>query len=336
MVQSHTGTVENPSTEVTSDYVIGVDMGGTNLRIALADTSGTILAKSHTSTIGTHDPQILLNLIKEGVGQLLRQRSLPCTALRAIAAGTPGVTDVSTGVVIATSYLLGWRDVPFQSMLESAFGLPAAVDNDVNLAALGEGWAGIARGVQDFVFLAIGTGIGAGIVLNNKLFHGMGWAAGELGYMLVPGTSDKPIERDDPGALESIAGGEGIKNQWLRLWDLEKTDLPQDVMATQIFDAAVKGGDSLAEAVLQQTARTIAYAIYNTSLILSCPLFVLGGSVGLHPALCDGAQTILDQRKAHALPKIKRSMLGPDAQLVGAIRLALDTAAAKREVLQKA
>jgi glucokinase len=325
--QSYPGAIE-PTTFVESGngHVIGIDIGGTNLRLALADSSGVVVAKWFASTVDTRNAQPVVDLIVKGVGELLRQSSLPHNALRAVAAGAPGVTDVDAGVVIATSYLMGWRDVPLRALLESALGVPAAVDNDVNLAALGESWAGVAKGIRDFVFLGVGTGIGAGIMLNGTLFHGMRWTAGEIGYMLVPGASEEPVERDDPGALEALAGGAGIRNQWQKMWHKDKTALPRDSTATQIFDSAVKNGDPLAQAVLQQSARTLAYAIYNMSLILSCPLFVLGGSVGLHPTLCAATQAILHQRPGHSVPQLMASALGSDAQLTGAIRLALDTA----------
>ena len=113
--------------------------------------------------------------------------------------------------MLATSYLMGWRDVPLRALLEASLGVPAAVENDVNMAALAESQIGAARGIRDFVFLAIGTGIGAGIVLNGRLFHGMNWSAGEIGYMFVPGTSVKPVESGEPGALESVVGGEGSR-----------------------------------------------------------------------------------------------------------------------------
>src|SRR5882762_6433021 len=104
----------------------------------------------------------------------------PRHTLKSIAVGAPGITDVNEGIVIATSYLMGWRDVPLRALLENAFHVPAAIDNDVNLAAIGESWAGAAKGTRDFVFLAIGTGIGAGIMLNGHPFHGENWAAGEI------------------------------------------------------------------------------------------------------------------------------------------------------------
>jgi len=168
--------------------------------------------------------------------------------------------------VIATSYLMGWRDVPLRALLEAKFGIPAAVENDVNMAAIAESQIGAGQGIRDFVFLAVGTGIGAGIVLNGRLFHGMNWSAGEIGYMLVPGTSVTPMESGKPGALESIVGGEGIKAQWQSLWCEDLTQLPRDLVATQIFDHAL-AGDSLAQTVLHKSAQTLAYAIYNLAAV---------------------------------------------------------------------
>ena len=329
MQQQQTGSPEamQPDRSATSHagYVIGVDIGGTNLRLALADMSGAILDRWSSSIAGIRSADAVIDLIRNGTERLLQQNLVPRSALQAIGAGAPGITDVDKGVVIATSYLLGWRDVPLQDLLEAAFDVPAAVDNDVNLAALGESWAGAAKGTRDFVFLAIGTGIGAGIVLNGQLFRGMGWAAGEIGYMLVPGASDEPAERGKPGALESVIGGEGIKTQWQHLWRKESTTLPRELTATEVFDGAL-AGDALAQTLLHQAARMLADAIYNMSLVLNCPLFVLGGGVGMHTALGDATRHHMERWNLRAQLQLTRSVLGPDAQLMGAIRLALDTA----------
>src|SRR5580704_1660165 len=209
-------------------YVVGADIGGTSLRLALAGMDGKILGKWTVSTAGIRDPHKVVSLIQEGVDDLLQQNSVPRSLLRAVAAGAPGVTNVDAGIVIATSYLMGWRDVPLRALLEARLGVPAAVENDVNTAAIAESQIGVGQGIRDFVFLAVGTGIGAGIVLNGRLFHGMNWSAGEIGYMLVPGTSVEPVETGEPGALESIVGGEGIKSQWLSLWREDLTPLPKD------------------------------------------------------------------------------------------------------------
>ena len=182
-------------------YVVGADIGGTSLRLALAGMDGKILGKWTVSTAGIRDPHKVVSLIQEGVDDLLQQNSVPRSLLRAVAAGAPGVTNVDEGVVIATSYLMGWRDVPFRALLEAKLGVPVAVDNDVNVAAIAESKIGAARGVKDFVFVALGTGIGAGIVLNGQIFHGMNWSAGEIGYLLVPGTPVTPVETGELTAL---------------------------------------------------------------------------------------------------------------------------------------
>jgi glucokinase len=306
-------------------YVAGVDIGGTNLRLALADMSGAVKAKWSATTVGVRGAEAVVALIGNGVEHLLHQVSAPHGPLKGIAAGAPGVTDVDAGIVIATSYLMGWRDVPLRAMLEDALNVPAAVDNDVNLAAVGEGWAGAAKGARDFVFIAIGTGVGAGIVLNGKPFRGASWAAGEIGYMLVPGTPDMFWNHGEPGALESVIGGEGIKTQWQNLWQPESTPLPRELAATEIFDHA-QAGDLLAQTILQQTARMLSHAVYNMNLVLNCPLFVLGGGVGIHPGLCGSTQQMLEHRNMRGRPHLICSTLGADAQLMGALRLALDTA----------
>ncbi|WP_263367817.1 ROK family protein [Edaphobacter bradus] len=305
--------------------VVGVDIGGTNLRLALADPSGNILARWSASTVGVRAPEIVVELIHNGVANVLEQAGVSRSLLRAIAVGAPGITNVETGVVIATSYLLGWRDVPLRNLLEESLGIPAAVENDVNLATLGESWTGAAQGYSDFVFIAIGTGLGAGIFLGGRPFHSKDWTAGEIGYMLLPGLPGQPAERGKPGALEEILGGGGIKAQWQSRWSQDATTLPSSLHATEVFDHALLG-DALAHSILQQSAHMLASVIYNIALVLNCPLFVLGGGVGSHPVLHEAAQQILIDWNTRVQPQLARSRLGSDAQLIGAIRLALHTA----------
>lgn len=323
--QEQTRAPRQNTTASSEGCVVGIDIGGTNLRLALADTTGCILARHAASTADSRNAATVVAAIERGVEELMREANVPRSALRSIAAGAPGITNVDEGIVIATSYLMGWRDVPLQSMLESALGIPAIVDNDVNMAAVGESWMGSGKNVRDFVFIAIGTGVGAGVVLEGRPFRGMGWAAGEIGYMLVPGVSSEPTEHGAPGALESMVGGEGIRETWLRTWSQEKTSLPRELTATKIFEGA-QTGDPLAKAILHQSAQILSYAIYNLSLVLNCPLFILGGGVGTHPVFFEATQKALEKWASRSHLKLSLSALGAEAQLMGAVRLALDLA----------
>jgi glucokinase len=304
-------------------FVIGADIGASNLRLALATMNGSIVGKWRCSTKETLSPKAVIKQICSGVDALLTQCSARRECLRAIAVGAPGVTDASSGLVIATSYLRGWKNVPLRRFLESALRIPAAVENDVKLAAIGEHWRGAARGVSDFVFLAIGTGIAAGIFVRGQLLRGVNAAAGEVGYLMVPGTSEAPAKPGTPGPLEDEIGGEGIRRQWLRL--LGKRSVSKDLHATEIFDLARRGNRN-ARKLLQHSARTLAYAVQNLSAVLNPSLFVLGGGVGASRTLLAEAKSILKHYSEPTKPKLVLSTLGEDAQLAGSIRLALDRA----------
>jgi glucokinase len=303
-------------------HVVGVDIGGSNLRIALADMNGQVLGKWSASTKSTSSPAMVIEQVRKGVTYLLEQSSVSRRSLLAVAAGAPGITDGDSGVVVTTSYLKGWKDVPLRSLLESALRIPAAVENDVRMAAIGENWRGAARGVGNFVFLAIGTGIAAGVFANGRLIHGTDWTAGEVGYMHVPGAPEIAARRGAPGALESVIGGEGIRKQWLRSRNGASVRVTRNLSATEIFERA-RAGDSVAKDVLNRSAKILAYAVYNISLVLNCGLFILGGGVGMSTPLRDATQRFLEKYNEPVQPKLMVSSLGQDAQLVGAIRLAL-------------
>ena len=303
--------------------VAGVDIGGSNLRVALADLHGNVLGRWKTSTGATSSPGMVVAQIEHGVDCLLRQSSRSRRALLSVAAGAPGVTDPRAGVVLATSYLKGWKDVPLRQLLQKTLGVPASVENDVRMASLGEHWMGAARGMDDFVFLAIGTGIAAGVFANGKLIHGLNCTAGEVGYMHVPHATVEPARLGQPGALESMIGGDGIRRQWSNA--CADNAQPQSLPATEVF-ARASNGDPLAKRVLEHSAQLLAYAVYNISLVLNSALFVLGGGIGVNIPLCDATKKILEQYNEPSRPKLVISSLGTDAQLMGAIRLALSTA----------
>jgi glucokinase len=304
-------------------FVVGADIGASNLRVALATINGSIVGKWRCSTKEILSAKAVIEQICSGVEALLARYSVRRECLQAIAVGAPGVTDPGSGVVLATSYLRGWKNVPFGRFLESSLRIPAAVENDVKLAAIGEHWRGAARGLSDFVFLAIGTGIAAGIFVRGQLLRGMDATAGEVGYLIVPGTSESPAKRGTPGPLEDKIGGEGIRQQWQRLGD--KRSRSKDLNATEIFNLARRGNRN-ARKLLQGSARTLAYAVQNLSVVLNPSLFVLGGGVGGSRILLSETKSILKEYSEPTKPRLVLSTLGEDAQLIGSVRLALDRA----------
>jgi glucokinase len=311
------------STATGGGVVAAVDIGGSNLRVALADHSGNVLGRWNTSTKATSSPDMVIAKIEQGIERLLRQTSSSQRSLASVGVGIAGATDPKTGGVLATSYLKGWTHVPLRQMLESTLDIPAAIENDVRMAALGEHWKGVARGVNDFVFLAIGTGIGAGVFANGKLLHGAYGTAGEVGYMLVPHASEKPARPGEPGALESLIAGDGIQRRWSSA--CADGAPAQNLTATEIFARADKG-DPLAKSVLDQSAQLLAHAVYNISLVLNSALFIFGGGIGVSASLCAACERMLEDYNTPSRPEIVISSLGTDAQLIGAIRLALTVA----------
>jgi predicted NBD/HSP70 family sugar kinase len=304
-------------------YVCGVDLGGSNIRLALADLDGKIAARWTVSTRGNRTPSKIVGLIHSGLGNLLRQAQISRSKLLAVGLGAPGITDVRSGIVRSAPHLSEWHMVPLRDLLESKLKVPAIVENDVNAAALGESWSGSAKGISNFVFIAIGTGIGAGIYINDRLYHGADWAAGEVGYLLIPGTQASPVLIERPGALEGTIGGNGIERAWRRICDERHNGkAKRHLRATEIFDLGLQG-DAGARKLLQTSAQVLANAITNISLLLNTSLVVFGGAIGMSEALLRATREILE-RNDFARPRLAISMLGADAQLHGTIRLALD------------
>ena len=188
----------------------------------------------------------------------------------------------------------------------------------LNAAAIGERWSGSAKGTSNFVFLALGTGIGSGIVLNGHLYHGSDWAAGEVGYLLVPGEEVSPILMKEPGALEKALGGNAIEERWRQASRGDGVRL----RATEIFELAAHGNAS-ARKLLHSSAQVLANAIINICVLINPSLIILGGSLGTSEPLVDATRELLDKND-FAMPRLAISTLGAEAQLHGAIRLALD------------
>lgn len=308
---------------VGEGVVAAADIGGTRLRMMLAGRNGHAAAEWATHIPdGRKHPQDVLALIEEGLSTM--RQSLPHAApLLHMTVGAPGITDADGGVVLAAPNLPGWTNVPLRSLLERRFAVRAAVDNDTNLAAVGEHAAGAARGVDDFVFLALGTGVGAGIFLRGALHRGARWSAGEIGYLPVHGLPRSPVRLSETGQMEGEIGGAGIEAQWARVLEASGGGSAKEksLRAPQIFDLA-EAGDRRAMRVLQSSARILADAVVTLGLFFDPSRIVLGGGVGAHQALRFATEGYLRENE-FAVPELCCSTLGTQAQLFGAVAVSL-------------
>jgi len=305
-----------------SYVVLGIDLGGTKMYGAISDLGGNVLDEVNIGRHGTTGEASYERLVIL-IDTLLASPKVQGRKVRGIGVGVPGITLHRQGIV-KWAYTLQWRDLPIKTRLTERYGLPITVDNDVNLAALGELWFGAGQNAQNMVLVAIGTGIGAGIIIDGALYRGSTEASGEIGNM-VPGREFLGKDYREFGALESVASGTGIAERGRQLLPPQSGPPKSDDLAAEdVFDAA-RQGQSWAQTIVDETVDYLAIAIANLTAAFDPDLIVLGGGVSrsadflIEPILrrIDGALP--------RLPKLVTSSLGPRAAAMGAITNVLHT-----------
>ena len=308
-------------------YVAAADIGGTRLRMMLADLSGTALTQwSHVLRERQKTPAAMCTLVQEGLKEMCKTSGVSVSRVLHLTAGAPGITDVSAGVVLSAPKLTAWNDVPLRSMLQTKLEIPVIVENDTNLAAVGEHLCGAARETANFVFIALGTGVGAGIFINGQLHHGANWSAGEVGYFGVEGEARQPMRMREAGQLEGVIGGGGIEACWQKTICRRKPKPAPELLplrATQILDLAAEGNHTALE-VAAKTASLLADAIADIALLLNPQIVILGGGVGSHPELCRLTRSKIERHELANRLVIRSSALGTQAQLLGAISTSVE------------
>ena len=302
--------------------VVGVDLGGTKMFGTVADLSGIIQHERYIPHKHDNGPQQYFDELCEFIQMLLDAPRPPGQRIRGIGVGAPGFTLVPEGVV-TWAPSLGWRDLPLQDMLSDCFDMPVFVENDVNLTALGEWGFGAGRGTSNLVSIAIGTGIGAGIIIGGALYRGHNQGAGEVGYLL-PGVEFLGRSYDQFGALESLASGTGIAKRACQLLEQENKPIPsQELTAHDVF-AAARAGEAWAQQVISETIDYLSLAIASISSLLDPEIIVLGGGVARSADLL--IEPILQRLEGvvQFVPQMVASPLGRRAAAMGAIMLVLN------------
>ena len=301
-------------------FVVGADIGGSNLRVAASDLFGEPLcdlkrptAKDGSRAVGVQ----ILEMVSEVIDQAGAVHGRPL----ALGISAPGVVDQTSGRVTSLAYNVvpeGGFD-PLE-VIRDRFDLPVLVENNVNLAAVGEKWFGLARGVSTMVFIAIGAGIGMGIIIDDEVVRGAHGAAGEIGYLPLVGDPFNPRHRLH-GGLEDEIGAVGIVGAFN---DRRGPDDPELSSVHDVFELA-GAGNTAARAVVDHVASRLGTAIATVCAILDPELVVLGGGIGASPLLLRpvrGSAAALVPITA----RIETSLLGERAALQGAVAVALHAA----------
>lgn len=295
-----------------SAFMVAVDLGGTKLRVAIVDLAGTVIAE----VVAPTHPQggrAVAGQIAELVTAAVEKGGVDRNKVRQTVVGCPGVPDQASGAVKYAPNIAGIDAFDFRGAVAEAIGTQVLLENDVNLAVLGEQWLGAGQGIDQLAFIALGTGIGAGLIVNGALLRGASGAAGELGYL--PFGAD-PFEPESlrVGAFERVTATHGIRSAYEAA-----TGTALDVPS--VFSAAA-GGDAAARTVLDGVARQLARAVATLGAVIAPEAVILGGSIGSRPEII--AATRAEIERCFPFPiRVVPSALGDHAALSGAVAIGL-------------
>lgn len=268
------------------ELLCGIDIGGTKCSIALIDADGKIVDKIYTCAHVDEGEQGMVALIAGHVKEILERNNLKQSDLPAIGVGCAGHIRHSDGVIITTSNLEGFTNYPLRAELQSHFEIPVILDNDANAQAFGEYKFGHGKGFDDMIFVTISTGIGAGIIINGKLYRGMTGTAGEFGHTIVEPDSELVCTCGNRGCLMACACGMALPylfEKKLKEGVNTKLSMPSNFNISRINGQTLKKGleldDPLSRAVISDSAYYVGIGLYNLFQTLNPPLIVLGGGL---------------------------------------------------------
>ena len=313
------------------EYAIGIDVGGTNIKVGLFDKSMHLVKKLQTLTDNELEASQMMDLLASLVRQLMEETHLTADDVRGIGAAFPSFIDYRNGYVVETSNILSLNDLPVRDLLNERLNLPVYLENDANAAALAEHELGAGRGHDDMIYVTISTGIGGALILNGKLYRGMHGMAGEVGHMFISDSTGYPCSCGVTGCVESISSGVHMARY--------ATDRIKEGMDSRILDhagtlsnvdmvavgRALASGDLLAIEVVNRGAEYLGRMFHSLNMIFDINVFVFGGGViNLGKKFVDRIvasyrhYSLMDQKyPAQFLP----SELGYDAGLIGAALL---------------
>ncbi|MBN8731277.1 MAG: ROK family transcriptional regulator [Acidobacteria bacterium] len=301
----------------SSGLIAAAEIGSSVVRVWLADLDGTRIDAETTAVKVDRGPGHVLEALCGALQACLGRGRGRKQRLLSIAVAAPGRVDAGLGVVLEAGNVFHWRNVDVRGLVEKRFGVPVLVDNDVNCAALGEMHSGLAAGVQNFVLIRLGTGVGAGLVLGGRLYQGTHWAAGEIGHMIFDRSSvaENATER---GLLELAIGSDrvGEKVRMARAGQsMEGLPWAGEDLAGELGEA-VRRNDPVAAQVVDELAAQISLAVADLAAVIDPELIVLAGD--LFALVADRIRELVGRVIPWPM-RIELSALGSEAALMGAV-----------------
>lgn len=314
--------IEIHTVESSSCYV-GIDLGGTQIKAGLLDPSCQVLASTVDPTPADSRPEVVVEVMQELARRVVADSGRQWSDVKGVGIGVPGLIESRTGIVRACVNLKGWKDVGLRELAGRAMGRQIVVDNDANAAAFGEYSIALKRntGLHHLALVTLGTGVGSGIVLNRRVFHGGGGLAGEVGHMIVePG--GHLCGCGQRGCLEQYASATAMVRQATNFMAAGKTsvleaNLLDGTLSTEAIFAAAENGDQLAARLVAELANYLAISCINLCRLIDLQAIVIGGGVA-------GAGEFLLQRLRSAFSEQNWGLAGGTSPTFSATELAND------------
>ena len=304
---------------------IGVDVGGTNVKIALVSDKGKIIYSNSIPTRAEMGYEHTINSMKDAIRDLLKETKMKPSDIEGVGFGFPGQIDCKKGVVRLAPNIPGWVNIPIASIIEKEFGIPTRVDNDVRTATLGELNYGAGVGCENLVCITVGTGIGSGLVVNGKLVRGANNAAGEIGHIKLNMQGGPLCGCGDRGCLEAYASGPSIvalAEEYIRGGKSTKyRELANPDITPYIVAVAAKEGDPVARQIFKIMGEYIGMGLVSVVNLLNPEKIIIGGGVAdageilfnpIKETIANRAMTI--QKEVEIVP----AQLGNTAGVIGA------------------
>lgn len=294
-------------------YAIGVDLGGTNIKIGIVTDTGKLIKKTSIKTEAEGGPKKVISNIIKGISEILSKNKYK---IKGIGIGCPGVVSTKKGIVENAPNLPGWKNIKLGPIIKNKFDYKVHLENDANAAAIGELIFGAGKKLDSFVMVTLGTGVGGGIVFNKKIFRGEFGAAGEIGHISID-VNGPECNCGSTGCIEAYAGNSYLKEQIRselknypdsKVWKLIQDDLAN--VSPRIIQAAAEKKDVYANFVIERMGKQLGAALASLSNLLDISTFIIGGGVaGFGKPLFDSTRITIAQRVL--LPLRQRVLIIP-------------------------